>query len=86
MKLTMSDKERERLVTMRAVVAGQITPRQAAEQLGISVRQVHRSLVRYRAEGAAGLIHRSRGRPSNRRYPAQAQARAPALPGRVAAA
>ena len=79
MKLTMSDKERERLVTMRAVVAGQITPGQAAEQLGISVRQVHRSLVRYRAEGAAGLIHRSRGRPSNRRYPAQAQARALAL-------
>jgi hypothetical protein len=30
---------------------------------------VRRLLVRYRAEGDAGLVHRARGRPSNRRYP-----------------
>lgn len=76
MNLTMSDKERDRLATIRAVDAGQITQKEAAEQRGIGVRQVRRSLVRYRAQGDAGLIHRSRGRPSNRRYPAEAQARA----------
>ena len=76
MNLTMSDKERDRLATIRAVVAGQITQKQAAEQLGISIRQVGRSLIRYRVQGDGGLIHRSRGRPSNRRYPAEAQARA----------
>lgn len=76
MNLTMSAKERDRLAAIRAVDAGQITQQQAAEQLGISVRHVGRSLIRYRAEGDAGLIHRSRGRPSNRRYSEEAQARA----------
>jgi len=76
MDLTMADKERDRLVTIRGVDGGQVTRKQAAQQLGISTRQVGRSLARYRAEGDAGLIHRSRGRPSNRRLPAKVQARA----------
>lgn len=66
MDLTMSSKERDRLVAISAVAAGRIIQEQAAEQLGISERQVRRILVRYRAEGDAGLLHRSRGRPSNR--------------------
>jgi transposase len=67
MNLAMSAKERDRLAAIRAVDAGQITQKQAAGQLGISPRQVGRSLTRYREEGDAGLIHRSRGKPSNRR-------------------
>lgn len=76
MDLIMSPKERDRLAAIRAVAAGQITQEQAAEQVGITERQVRRILVRYRAEGDAGLIHRSRGRPSNRRLPAEVEARA----------
>jgi len=76
MNLAMSAKERDRLAAIRAVDAGQISQKQAAAQLGISPRQVSRSLTRFRAEGDAGLMHRSRGRPSNRRYPAEVQARA----------
>ena len=69
MKLTMSAKERDRMVAIKAVHARQITQKQAAEQLGLTERQVRRILQRYRAEGDAGLIHRSRGKPSNRRIP-----------------
>ncbi len=69
MELTMSLKERDRLVTLRALDAGRLTQRQAAEQLGITERQVRRSLQRFRAQGDAGLVHRSRGQPSNRRLP-----------------
>lgn len=69
MKLVMSAKERDRLVVIEAVHAKRLTQRQAAEQLGISERQVRRSLQRFRAQGDAGLVHRSRGRPSNRRVP-----------------
>lgn len=76
MKLIMSTKERDRLAAIRAVVAGQITQKQAAEQAGISARQMRRVVARYQDEGDAGLIHRSRGRPSNRRYPDEVQARA----------
>ncbi len=51
MKITIGRKEGDRLVAIRAVDAGQITQEQAAQQLGISVRQVCRSLIRYREEG-----------------------------------
>lgn len=69
MNLVMSDKERDRLVVIEAVDAKRLTQRQAAKQLGISERQVRRSLQRFRTQGDGGLIHRSRGRPSNRRVP-----------------
>ena len=69
MNLVMSAKERDRLVVIEAVNAQRLTQRQAAEQLGISARQVRRSLQRFRAQGDAGLLHRSRGQPSNRRVP-----------------
>lgn len=69
MNLVMSAKERDRLVVIEAVNAKRLTQRQAAEQLGISERQVRRSLQRFRAQGDAGLLHRSRGQPSNRRVP-----------------
>lgn len=69
MELRMSVKERDRLVVIRAVDAGQLSVPLAAEQLGVSERQVYRSLQRWRSEGDAGLIHRSRGRPSNRGLP-----------------
>jgi transposase len=72
----MSLKERDRLAAMRAVDAGQITSRQASEQLGISRRQVRRLLRRYEKEGDAGLIHRSRGRPSNSRIASEVKERA----------
>lgn len=76
MNLTMSLKERDRLAAIRAVDTGQIRQEQAAQQLGISVRQVTRSLIRYREEGDAGLLHRSRGQPSNRRIPPELKERA----------
>ena len=39
--------------------------RAAAEQLGVSVRHVKRLLRNYRQAGAAGLVSKRRGRPSN---------------------
>jgi len=74
--LTMSMKERKRLVVIDAVDAGEITQVQAAGQLGISTRQVRRSLQRYRIDQDAGLVHRSRGRPSNRRLAPEIKERA----------
>ena len=38
----------------------------AAVLLGISTRQARRIWARYRDDGDAGLVHRLRGRPSNR--------------------
>jgi transposase len=62
----LSAKERARLVELEQVKAGRQTVVAAAERLGMSGRQGKRIWKRYRAEGARGLVHRSRGRPSNR--------------------
>ena len=65
---------REGMLSMREVdragVIGQVAEkrlmqREAAERLGVSVRQVRRLLVRYRARGPAGLVSGHRGKVSN---------------------
>jgi len=52
-----------RVMTLNRVLDGALTGVDAAEQLGVSVRQVRRLLAAYRAEGAAAIPHGNRGRP-----------------------
>src|SRR5215470_1990074 len=68
--LVMSRKEIPRPGILRAVVAGQISNRQAAEALALTIRHVQRLRRRYEAGGAAALVHRGRGQPSPRRLAA----------------
>lgn len=72
----MSRKERERLVMFNQIKLKQVDRRTAAEVLGLSLRQVHRLYVRWREEGDSGLLHRSRGRQSPRRWDAAEAERA----------
>jgi hypothetical protein len=67
--VTMSPKELERLALMRRIAERRTTQRLAAEQLGLTVRQVERLYAAYKARGAEGLVSRKRGAPSNRRLP-----------------
>ena len=76
MELRMSAKERDRLVEIRRLEEGLISRARVAERLGLSVRQVHRLTARWRAHGDVGLIHRLRGRPSNRRIAVDVERRA----------
>jgi transposase len=62
----LSGKERERLVELEQVRRGRQTLVEAGKRLGISERQSRRVWKRFQAEGARGLVHRSRGRRSNR--------------------
>jgi transposase len=52
---------------VQAVLERRLTQAQAAERLGLSVRQVKRLVRVLRDQGALGLVSRKRGRPSNRR-------------------
>jgi transposase len=63
----MSAKERCRLEAFGRVKRGELSVVDAAALCGLSVRQARRMWRRFAASGAAGLVHRSRGRPSNRR-------------------
>jgi transposase len=77
--LAMSALERERSHIVRALSEGLILQREAAERLGLGVRQVKRLLRAFRENGDAGLISRQRGRVSPRRMDGAKRARIEAL-------
>jgi transposase len=66
-RVTMSMRELDRLKCVQAVIDGELQRTLAAERLGITTRQVHRLVDRYRLEGPIGLVSRHRNRASNRR-------------------
>jgi hypothetical protein len=62
-------KELRKLYVIRKVLDKEILQEQASEVLSLSSRQIRRIVKRVRQEGDQGVIHKSRGRPSNRRMP-----------------
>lgn len=66
----MSERELNRAAVLRDVVAGRLLATEAAAVLNLSRRQLHRLLVRFGTKGAAGLVHRGRGRAPNNATPA----------------
>src|ERR1051325_8494782 len=75
-QMTMSRKERERLVIFNQVKSGQMSRVSGAQALGLSLRQMHRQYPRWLKQGEAGLPHRSRGQASPRRWDEAEKARA----------
>lgn len=65
MLVTMSDNELNRLHIIRDVCERRLRRSDAANVLNLSERQVQRLMNRFRQNGASGLIHQSRGKPSN---------------------
>ena len=63
----MTQADRDRLVTLRKAKKKLITQREAAEDLGLSIRQVKRLLYALKKHGDQAVVHRLRGKPSNRR-------------------
>ncbi len=78
-RIALSLEERERLKVLHEVERGHLTQVEAAARVQLSDRQVRRLLVRLRQEGDRGVLHRLRGRPSNRRLPVEMQKRALAV-------
>ena len=72
----LSGKERDRLKVLHEVQGGHLTQGEAAGQLEISDREVRRLLARIAAEGDRGVVHRLRGRASNRRLAESLRSRA----------
>lgn len=67
--ILMSGEELRRLGVIRRVLEGGMRQAKAAGILGLSERQVRRIVKRVGQEGDRGIIHKSRGRRSNRRLP-----------------
>ena len=73
--------ERRRLAVLGQVEAGHLSVAEAGHLLDLSERQVRRVWKRYQADGDAGLVHRLRGGPGNRRTDLAVRERALALYG-----
>lgn len=73
--LSMSMKERWRLREFSRVEKGELKLVDAARILELSYRQCLRVWARYKTAGAAGLVHRGRGKPSNRGAPTKLRRR-----------
>jgi len=66
-RVAMSQRERDRLKVMAPVLEGKRTQAEAARLLKLCVRQVRRLQRRLEKEGDIGIVHKLRGRLSNRR-------------------
>ncbi len=71
----MSLRELKRLKVIEEVIERRITQRSAALMIGLSERQVRRFVRAVREEGGIGIVHKARGRPSNRKVSEKVKAR-----------
>jgi transposase len=63
----MTQADRDRLVTLKKAKKRLITQRDAAEELGVSIRQVKRLLYALKKRGDKVVVHGLRGKPSRRK-------------------
>lgn len=69
-RIALSQRERDRLKVLHEVKQERLTQVEAARRLKLTDRHVRRLLLRLRELGDAGIVHRLRGRPSNRKWAA----------------
>jgi transposase len=74
-RIELSAKERERLKVLQQVEDGHLKQIEAARRLRLTERHIRRLQKRLRAEGDAGIVHRLRGRRSNRKIPESVEQR-----------
>jgi hypothetical protein len=77
--IMLSQKDLKRFYVIEKVREGTVKQVSAAEILSLSTRQIRRILSRIGKEGSRGIVHRSRGNPSNRRYSDTVKSRSIAL-------
>jgi transposase len=73
--LTMSQKEADRLKIVSQIGVKGLTVEEGSELMGISPRQTYRILKKIKEEGTKGIIHKLRGKKSNRGYPEEIKQR-----------
>lgn len=66
--IVMDKEDRRRLHLIQQVIEKKASQKEIAEALELSDRQIRRIVKRIRKEGDAGVIHRLRGKKSNRKF------------------
>ncbi len=78
-RIAMSQEERDWLDWLKRAQEGSMSQREAAQKMGVSDRWVRKLLKRMAKQGDAVVVHGLRGRPSNRKLPAEMQRQALAI-------
>jgi len=65
--ITMTEKESKRYEVVKELINGVMDGTEASKQLGLSIRQTKRIKAEVDKKGIKGIIHKSRGKPSNRK-------------------
>lgn len=63
----MTEKEMKKLNTIKKILGGECTKKEAVESLGITIRQINRLILKYKNEGNMGFIHKNKGRQSKKK-------------------
>ena len=71
----MSQRELRRLHVIHKTIEGLLKQTEAAELLILSARQIRRLIKKVEEGGDAGIIHKARGKPSNRELPKKIKAK-----------
>jgi hypothetical protein len=66
-EIRMTPKELSKYGVISELIDGYVNGTEAAKQIGLSIRQVKRLKAKVIKEGQIGIIHKSRGKESNRR-------------------
>lgn len=67
--IMLTSKELKRLKVIQEAISKHITQKEASSLLALSQRQIANLVQRVRKEGDKGIVHKLRGRPSNRKIP-----------------
>src|SRR3989338_7452462 len=65
--ISMTSKELSRYAVLSKLIDNRINGTEVAKLINLSIRQVKRLKAKVKQFGAKGLIHKNRGKPSNRR-------------------
>ena len=63
----MTDKELKKLNTIKKILGGECTKKEASESLGITIRQIDRLILKYKTDGENVFIHKNRGKESKKK-------------------
>lgn len=63
----LTEKEKLKLNEIKKVIIGESTKQEASDNLGITIRQIYRLILKYKNEGEMGFIHKGRGKESKKK-------------------
>lgn len=63
----LTEKEKLKLNEIKKIIVGEYTKKEASKNLGITIRQIDRLILKYKSEGDIGFVHKNRDKTSKKK-------------------